>query len=120
MNRGLTSWAIFLIAATVTSVFFINFCATVFHCGCQSLWTTAAESCNIHLAHGKHCPWCVFGYTGYVLVYGTMIACQALLAFGGTRWGWSWLLRLIGSLAAFPTSGLILALVLGWYTGYWN
>ena len=55
------SLGIFLIAAAVTSIFFINFCATVFQCGCQSLWGAAAKMCNIHHARmhgGKGCPWC--------------------------------------------------------------
>jgi hypothetical protein len=120
VTRGLGSLGIFLIAATVTSVFFINFCATIFQCGCQLLWTAADQYCNIHAAHGKHCPWCSFGYAGYAGVYGTIIASQALVAFGGLWWGWHWFLRLITSLAAFPFSGLVLALLLGWYTEYWN
>ena len=37
------SFGIFLVAAAVTSLFFINFCATVFQCGCQSLWGAAAK-----------------------------------------------------------------------------
>ena len=120
MKRWGGSLAIFLAASAVTSVFFINFCATVFQCGCQLLWTTADQFCNIHAAHGKHCPWCSFGYKGYAGVYGTMIASQAMVAFGGVRWSWSWPLRLIASLAAFPFTGTLMALGLGWYVGYWN
>jgi hypothetical protein len=120
LRRWLPSAAIFLVAAAVTSVFFINFCATVFHCGCQSLWTTADKYCNIHAAHGKHCPWCVFGYTGYAGVFGSMLAAEAAVAFGGVRLGWHWLVRLFGALAAFPVTGSILAVALGLYTGYWD
>ncbi len=116
----LASAAIFLIAAAVTSIFFIQFCATVFQCGCQALWGNADRFCNIHAAHGRHCPWCSFGNTGYALVYGSMIAVQAALAFLPARWGWGWALRLASSLAAFPAVGTVLAISLGLYTGYWN
>lgn len=116
----LPSIVVFIVAALLTSVFFINFCATVFQCGCQSLWTTADRACNIHAAHGKHCPWCVYGNTGYAIVYGSMLGCQAITAFGGVRWGWPVWVRLIVSLAAFPVSGAILALMFGTYTRYWN
>ena len=115
-----TSLGIFILSATLTSVFFIQFCATIFQCGCQSLFGDADRYCNIHNAHGKHCPWCSFGYTGYAFVYGGMIASQALSAFVPVRWGWSWFPRLVTSLAAFPVVGTVLALTLGWYTGYWN
>jgi len=118
VNR--TSVAIFLVSAVVTSVFFINFCATVFQCGCQSLWGEADRYCNIHARHGKHCPWCVFGYAGYAFVYGSMLVCQAIPAFWAVRWGWSWPVRLAASVAAFPASGLVLAYALGTYTGYWD
>jgi hypothetical protein len=114
------SLGIFLIAAAVTSIFFINFCATVFQCGCQSLWGEAAQFCNIHHARahgGKGCPWCTFGNTGYAAVYGSMLAAQAGCAFL-TRLDWPY--RLAVTLAAFPLTGAILALVLGIMTGYWN
>ncbi len=119
-RKWLGSAAIFVIAAAVTSLFFINFCATVFRCGCQSVWGLADKYCNIHAAHGKHCPWCVFGYAGYIGVYGSMIATQALVVIGGMRLGWGWFQQLAVALAAFPVSGLVLAVALGLYTGYWD
>jgi len=116
----LASLAIFLVAGAVTSLFFIQFCATIFQCGCQALWGDADRYCNIHAAHGRHCPWCSFGYTGYALVYGSMIAAQAVCAFLPARWGWGWMSRLAVCLAAFPVVGTVLAVSLGLYTGYWN
>ena len=119
MSR-VTSVVIFLIAATVTSVFFIHFCATVFQCGCQPLWGAADKLCNIHHAHahgGKGCPWCSFGYTGYAAVFGTMLAAQAACVFLPR---WIWQVRLAAALLAFPLSGAILAFVLGTWTGYWS
>ena len=110
--------AIFAIAAVVSSVFFIQFCATIFQCGCQALWGEAAKHCNIHNAHGKHCPWCVYGSTGHTIVYGTMLASQAAASF--LPFAGSWLVRLSLALGAFPLSGLVLALIFGWITEYWN
>lgn len=119
MNR-LVSLGIFVVAAAVTSVFFINFCATVFQCGCQSLWGMADKFCNIHHARahgGKGCPWCSFGTVGHYLVYGSMIASQAAFAFMPRL---IWEVRLAAALLAFPVVGGIMALVLGIWTGYWN
>ena len=116
LGRG----AIFAVAATVTSIFFINFCATIFQCGCQSLFGLAAANCNIHAAHGRHCPWCVYGQTGYSIVYGSMLVAQGLVASGLLFPGWGWMARLCGSLIAFPAVGLVLALAFGLQTGYWH
>ena len=111
---------IFVATGAITSVFFLNFCATLFQCGCQSLWTLAAKSCNMHASHGRHCPFCSFGQTGYLLVYGGMLGAQAVASFLPLVWGWSWLARLATALTAFPATGLVLGVVLGFYTGYWN
>ena len=115
-HRG--SLAIFLVAATVASLGFLNFCATLFHCGCQSLWTTRDQHCNVHAAAGRHCPFCGYGPLGYLLVLGSMIAAQAACTFLPRRW--SWPVRLASALAAFPVLGGMEAGVLGWATGYWN
>jgi hypothetical protein len=110
--------AIFLVSAAFTSAFFIQFCATVFQCGCQAMWSTGAQFCNIHEAHGKHCPWCVYGTTGYALVYGSMLAAQAAVSFWPV--GWPRFGRLAGALVAFPVVGAVLAVTMGLITGYWN
>lgn len=109
---------IFLTAAVVTSIFFINLCATIFQCGCQSVWGDADRFCNIHNAHGRHCPWCSFGNVGHAFVYGSMLLAQAVASFG--PWFRSPLLRLAVALASFPIAGLALALLLGLATQYWN
>ncbi len=114
------SVGVFLIAAAVTSVFFINFCATIFRCGCQSLWGVADKFCNIHHAHahgGKGCPWCSLGYAAYAAVYGTILAAQAACVFLPR---WILEVRLVAALLAFPLVGGILAIVLGIWTGYWS
>ncbi|MBM3796017.1 MAG: hypothetical protein FJW31_18600 [Acidobacteria bacterium] len=113
--------AVFLAASTVTSVFFIDFCAWIFRCGCQSLWLTADKYCNIHAAHAGHgakgCPWCSFGYAGYLLVFGSMVAAQAVVAFLAP---WNWPARLGAALAVFPLMGFVLAGITGVWTGYWR
>ena len=118
--RLAVSSLIFVAAAAVTSALFINLCATIFQCGCQSIWGAGATYCNIHASHGKHCPWCSFGSRGYMLIFGGMLAAQALASFLPLRWGWGWLARLVAAVAAFPATGLVLGLGLGWYTGYWD
>jgi hypothetical protein len=110
--------AVFLASAAFTSVFFIVFCNAVYGCGCEPIWGAGAKYCNIHAAHGKHCPWCSFGTAGYAGVYGTILAAQAWCAFG-PFFGSSGK-RLMAGLLAFPAVGAILALVLGLFTGYWH
>ncbi|MBN8733151.1 MAG: hypothetical protein J0L64_21625 [Acidobacteria bacterium] len=107
----------FLAAATVASVFFINLCGTIFQCGCESLWGAAATHCNIHAAHGRHCPWCAVSVYWQAAIFGTILAAQGLVAFG--PWVKSPWIRLAGAVAAFPATGLGLALLFGWFTQYW-
>jgi hypothetical protein len=118
MRRELTrSLAIFLASAAVTSVFFINACHIVYRCGCDFLWAAADAHCNIHNPAGRHCPFCSFGYSGYGLIFGIIVAVQAGFSFLSP---WNWNARLAASFAAFPTTFVLVALVLGAYTGYWN
>lgn len=112
------AWATFAIAAIATSVFFIDFCAWFYGCGCQSLWAGAAEHCNIHTPGVKHCPWCSIGTSGAVLVYGAMLASQGAVSYKMRRTGW-WP-RLFLSLGLFPISGVLLGFVVGWLTQYYN
>ena len=105
---------IFLGSGAVTSVFFINFCALVFRCGCHSLWAGASRACNIHLAGVHHCPWCAHNSA---LAFAAMLGPQALISFGPAAWPW-WK-RLALALAAFPVFGGIAAVVYGVASGYW-
>jgi len=118
-GRGfsLPKWLVFLVSASITSVFFINFCNLVFQCGCHSLWAGAADHCNIH--HGpRQCPWCKLSTPGQVGVWLTMVIPQGLLSFCRTSWPWPW--RLLLTLAAFPAAGTVTALITGTLAGYWN
>jgi hypothetical protein len=108
----------FAFAFLFTAVLFINFCAWFYACGCQSLWAGAAEHCNIHQPHAKHCPWCAIGTAGSMTVFGAIVLAQAAVSY---RWRASgWPLRLLLSLAAFPVAGTVLGLLTGWWTGYWS
>lgn len=111
------SAATFVTAAALTSVFYINVCHLVFRCGCDFLWAAADAHCNIHNSTGKHCPFCSFGYTGYAGTFGIIIVVQALFSLLPN---WTRPVRLGVAIAAFPVTFVLLALVLGTYTGYWD
>jgi hypothetical protein len=108
---------IFAAAATVTSVFFINFCDLVYQCGCESIWAGAADHCNIHDAESRHCPWCSIGNAGTFAVWATIVAAQAAVIF---RLRTDLLARAVLAMLAFPIVGGILALIMGWAQGYWS
>jgi len=106
---------IFLAGVVVSSVFFINFCAFVFQCGCQLLWSGADIACNIHRAGVRHCPWCEY-HSGWA--YGAIVGSQAIVAFWPKRI--SWWIRGVGALSAFPLTGSLMALIYGIRAGYWS
>jgi hypothetical protein len=107
----------FLVSFAVTCTFFINFCSWIFQCGCRSLWAGSAMACNIHAAHGRHCPWCSHGYTGYAVVMALMTAPQLAVTFYGR---WNWPVRTMAAVAMFPISGLAIAWVFGLMDAYWK
>jgi hypothetical protein len=109
---------IFFAAAAVTSIFFIQFCATVFQCGCQEIWGLAATHCNIHNPTARHCPFCVYGALGYSAVFGSMVLAQAAAVF--LPGAWTWKIRLLAAMAAFPFVGALLAVLFGLSSGYWK
>ncbi len=116
MKKVLIAAAIFAIAGTLSNVFYINFCNFVFQCGCRSLWAGAAMACNIHAAHGKHCPWCAHEYAGYA-VLALMLMAQFAITVQTSKSPWT---RLAGAIVAFPTVGAVSALALGLWDGYWS
>ena len=99
----------------MTSVFFINFCAMVFQCGCRSLWAGADAMCNIHQPGMRHCPWCA---QNPAWAYLAMVIPQGVISFA--PWAISTKTRIAASLAAFPVFGGIAAAVYGLATGYWK
>lgn len=109
---------VFLVAAGITSLFFINFCNLVYRCGCRSYWNGAAQACNVHHSTGPRCPWCVHGYSGAAIPFGSVLIAQAAAALIPRRLSvWA---RLAAALLAFPAVGGVAALVFGWLTGYWS
>jgi len=114
----LAKMAIFLAAAAITSVWFINFCAAVYGCGCHSLWAGAAAQCNIHNDLPPHCPWCADGHLYGLGSYIAMVLAQAAVVF----WpgGLGLVVRAVGAVLAFPVVGAFMAVLAGWYTGYWS
>lgn len=108
---------IFVLAAGVASLLFINWCHLVYQCGCRSWWNGAAAYCNIHAPEPPHCPWCTQGGAGGFVSFGLIVLSQALAAFwpGASRYG----MRLLLALAAFPAIGGVTALFYGWLSGYW-
>ena len=109
---------IFAVAATLASLFFINFCAAVFRCGCVSLWNSADGHCNIHMAGASHCPWCMYGHVASAVPWAFIVAAQAAISFWPRpmRTG----LRLVSAMAAFPVAGALLAAAYGLSSGYWK
>ncbi|HLK67163.1 MAG TPA: hypothetical protein VKU19_27200 [Bryobacteraceae bacterium] len=109
---------IFLATATLTSVFFINFCATVFACGCVSLWNGSDAHCNIHMTAARHCPWCAHGRIASAVPWVLIVAAQAAISFWPRRLRTS--VRLLSALAAFPGAGVLIAGAYGLSTAYWK
>jgi len=109
---------VFVLCAAVTSLFIINFCNWIYACGCTWLWAGGNVHCNIHVQSARHCPWCAIGTAGFASVFAAIVAAQAAVCMGPARW--PWLARLSAGLAAFPASGLVLALLVGWWKGYWD
>lgn len=106
------------VAVAVTTVFFIDFCNAVYRCGCDHLWAGAADTCNVHLADSRHCPWCSLPQPLVSGVYFGIILPQIAAAFRPSRRHWGRRLGL--SLLLFPAIFGVESLVAGLATGYWN
>ena len=108
----------FLPAAALTGLLFINFCNLVYQCGCRSWWSGAAAGCNIHQAGVPHCPWCIEGGMWGYTAFGVIVVAQAWLAFRSP--GPGLLARLGTTMLAFPVVGGVIAVLVGLWTGYWS
>ena|SRR5688572_23212207 len=116
MRRGRI--LIFAAGAVCTSLLFINFCATIFRCGCASLWNDAAAHCNIHIANARHCPWCAYGTAASMVPYVLIVAAQAAVSFWPRTLPIA--MRLVLAIAAFPIAGAAIAGIYGLASGYWR
>ncbi len=112
-----TRWA-FGITVFVMAVFFVDFCALVFQCGCRSLWNGISTYCNIHAASAPHCPWCERPLAGGGVAFGSALLAQCAAFFlpKNVSFGKRWLLAVI----AFPLAAAIVALAQGLVWGYWR
>jgi hypothetical protein len=99
-------------------VFFINLCNLIYRCGCRSLWSGAAEACNIHVAGVKHCPFCSYGAIGYGSVLALVLIPQLMVSWWPAHWDWR--TRLMSAVLVFPVMMAVAALVLGLASGYWR
>jgi hypothetical protein len=117
MNTIAARLAGFGIACAATCILFLNFCNWVFRCGCASLWSGAADHCNIHMNGVHHCPFCAHGTPAYSVVLALILIPQFCFNWWLVRL--NWFARLTVSLLAFPSVGLAIAAVMGWLDGYW-
>jgi hypothetical protein len=106
----------FVLSFAVTCLLFIDLCGWMFSCGCVSLWAGADAACNVHAAHGPHCPICSRGSVGYAGVF-SVIALPQLAASAWWRRGA--LVRTVVCLLLFPAAFLIAGLLLGYIDSYW-
>jgi len=122
LSRLQTEWLsgtlIMMVALAASWILALDLCQLVFQCGCTHLWAGGAARCNIHMANGRHCPWCSVGEGGYALIYLGIALPQAWFSFRPRSWMWP--LRLVAALLAFPVFGTVEAVALGLATGYWR
>jgi hypothetical protein len=109
---------VFLAAAAVSSIFFIDLCNLVYACGCRSLWAGADAACNIHTHGVKHCPLCSVGLAGSLAVWVGIVATQGAVVFRASSL--QPVVRSILAFAAFPFVFGAIAVGLGLWLGYWT
>lgn len=116
--RSPVKWALFLSVFALTAATSINFCATLFGCGCQGFLGAVADHCNIHNRVGPHCPWCTHGGAGFVVGMVPVFITQGWIVWRNNAWTLQ--IRALAALAAYPLLGGALGFLVGWLQGYWN
>jgi hypothetical protein len=101
-----------------SAAFSINFCATLFQCGCDFFWTTSDAHCNIHHRTGPHCPWCAHGGAGFLISMLPVFVTQGWIVLRRKDWPLAW--RIVLALISFPLLAGAIGLIVGWLQGYWN
>lgn len=100
----------FALTGGLSGLFLLDLCNWLFACGCRNWYAGAVTHCNIHLAHGPHCPWCSIGALGFWSLFAAMILAQALILWLPSRLTLP--LRLLAALASFPLLGWVTRLLL--------
>lgn len=117
MNRW-SRTAVFSVAVVATGILLIDLCDAIFGCGCGSLWSGAAETCNIHHATAPHCPWCAHPGWGGAAAFFSVVLAQAAVVFSPAQMGiWG---RAGLAAAAMPIVGGVVGLMQGLLLGYWS
>ena len=106
----------FLPVVAFSFVFLIHLCDLLFQCGCRSWWQGAERYCNIHQAGEPHCPWCSYGWWGFIVPFATIVLAQAGMFYALPRLSRS--TRLILSLLCFPVVGALVGLVFALISNY--
>lgn len=109
-------WLIWILSASATGLFIIDFCNLIYRCGCRSWWAGAAAACNVHQHAGHRCPFCAYGLEPFLALALLIVSVQAWLSFRGGPWP----AKLLLALAAFPVIGTLEAIALGLFSGYWR
>ena len=108
---------LFLGAAAVAAVFFINLCHLIFDCGCVSLWAGGAAHCNIQTPGPPDCPFCAHPNTAYGALIGTIAVQGGVFLVPGR---WTTPTRTLLALAAFPAVVGGVGVAVGLLRGYWG
>ena len=105
-----------LLVVAFSFVFLLHLCNLLFQCGCRSWWLGAERYCNIHQAGIPHCPWCSYGWWGFIVPFTTIVLAQAGVFYLLPRL--SWRTRLILSLLCLPVVGGLVGLVFAMISDY--
>ena len=111
--------AILLAAVGLSGVFFLDYCALLFRCGCVALWAGGAAFCNIQQPGPPDCPFCAHPATAYWSLGGAVLAQGAALFWPDRGTGRPGLpARTLLAFLAFPVvvgaEGAVLALLVGY------
>jgi hypothetical protein len=68
--------------------------------------------------HGRHCPFCSHGMSGYAAIFAAIQLPQFAVAWMMRRQYWGF--GLTATLLSFPAFGGIVALAMGLWDGYWK
>jgi hypothetical protein len=107
---------VFLPVAGLSLLGLINLCNMLFRCGCQSWWGGADRLCNIHVAEAAHCPWCSYGWWGFLVPLAAVWLAQAGVVFVPSRLSWAG--RLLLGLVCFPAVGAMAGLLFALFSRY--